>query len=951
MKRNTLGEKLKKEGQLKEFLNTLFEESEGYIELRTINNDDARQFFYHTKEIDRLVSHLFNDDLFKNTNIYFGVCPRAKKRGKEKSVKQINCLWADLDCKDEEERQKTLEKLKSFKLPPSIIVNSGHGYHAYWLLSEPYLIKTDQDKLKIKRCIKGLSIALNGDRTFDLPRILRVPGTKNLKDPHNPLPVEIIEFNTSRRYELSKFEGYKVDVEEVRGEIEVILDKIPDRFWRILQENEKLKATWTKGRKDLNDESRSGHDMALAHLLIPYSFTNGEVAAILIATPYNQDKKLTRQYLSHTIAKATRRKEEKVAVGKDSKPTILEEPQNLEKLPHTYTEKPKLEEDKTAEPDALKELLTKYWEAAGQRDELALGIAAYLCKLDWPWAMTRSLLNAVGRTTSDEEMNERLRVLKTAYRKWQTGKPIAGCEKLKDILTATDLGKLEELAKERRIPAEVRMIDKIRCQPRTGQDGKRPFIVDREVCDAAVRDLKEKGRFLQVEGGQGYWFNDAKRKVMTIDSPMMETVLDVRYGINPADRLIRNVVASLRTETLTHGEDARVYRLAHYNVKNNVLYIYAGQGLVYKLNGRKILTQNNGNDGVFFQDIEKEACWKADFNNPRDPFETLIKGLSFASGEGVVLAPRHQGIVLWLWLRSLFFEEIQPTKPILVLTGDQGSGKTTALRRILYLLFGPRGEVSSVKDEQAWTPVITSNYLVVLDNVDKRLKWLPDKLNLAATGQTISIRVLYETNREYKVTPRCFLALTTVHPPFEESTVVDRFILLRMQPLDEYMSEKSIRHEVLSQRNRLWAGLLNQLNSDINCLRTKDVEVDFRMADWAELCSKLLRQEKNGSEIFSTIIEGLKKEQSAQVLDYSIVPQILDKWEHDSCEWYSTAELYERWKKIAETENLTFFKSARGLGMHLGNIRRALRAVYGVNYQNNRRIWEYQFPGTGDKEE
>ncbi len=308
---------------------------------------------------------------------------------------------------------------------------------------------------------------------------------------------------------------------------------------------------------------------------------------------------------------------------------------------------------------------------------------------------------------------------------------------------------------------------------------------------------------------------------------MIEKVFDDKYGINPAERLMMNLIASLRTETLSQCQEVRVYKLSHYDMENNLLYIYAGEGLVYKLNGKKILTVDNGNDGVFFEEIEKEACWRADFDNPRNPFETLIKGLSFASGEGVLLAPRYQGIVFWLWLRSLFFEEIQPTKPILVLTGDHGSGKTTALRRVLHFLFGPRGEVSSINDEQAWTPAITNNYLVVLDNVDKKLKWLPDKLNLAATGQNISIRVLYETNREYRVTPRCFLALTTVKPPFEEAPVVDRFILLKMRPLDTFISEKAMKRDVLSQRNKLWAGLLRQLNLDIKCLTADDIKVDF----------------------------------------------------------------------------------------------------------------------------
>lgn len=945
---------LKETKKVKEFFHALFDETEGFIEVRAINNrGKVNQEFYPTGEIDQLVSHIIEEKRphFKDTNIYYGVCPRYEKKGKERNVKQVNCLWVDLDCKGGKGRFETLKRLQEFELPPSIIVSSGNNFHCYWLLTRPYQIENDEDRLNAKGCLKGLALTLGGDMTFDLPRILRIPGTKNVKNPNNPLPVQILEFDNKRRYEFEEFEQFRVDIEETPVPIDITLDKIPDRFRRILEENEKLKATWERRREDLRDETRSGYDMALANLLTRCEFSEGEIAAILTAAPYNQGKELVGQYLSHTIAKATRKKKRKAAVGEGSKATVLEEPPNTEKVADNWIEETEPKDDITAEPDALEHLLVNYWEIAEQRDELALAISAYLCKLDWPWAMVSNLLNAVGKTISDEDMNERLRMLRATYRKWQTGEPITGSEKLRDTLTASDLEKLEQLAKERRIPKEVRIIDRIRCQPRSGQNGKRPFIVNREVCEAIVRDLKEKGRFLRVEGGQCYWFNDKERKVMAIDSQAVETVLDVKYGINPADRLMRNVIASLRTETFSQGEEVKVYRLTHYDMKNNVLYIYAGEGLVYKLNGRKILTENNGNDGVFFEEMEKEACWKADFDNPRNPFQTLIKGLSFASGEGVLLAPRYQEIVFWLWLRSIFFEEIQPTKPILVLTGDHGSGKTTALRRVLYFLFGPKGEVSSVKDEQAWTPAITSNHLIVLDNVDKHLKWLPEKLELAATGQNISIRVLYETNREYKVTPRCFLALTTVNPPFEEAPVVDRFILLKMKPLDKYTSEKTIKRDVLSERNQLWAGFLRQLNSDINCLAAQDIEVDFRMADWAELCHKFLGQEKNGIEIFNTIINGLKQEQSAQVLDYSMVPQILNRWEHDGSEWYSTVKLYEVWKGIGEVENLFVAKSAKGLGMHLSNIRKALHDVYGANYRKNGRIWEYQFPTISNEEE
>jgi len=289
----------------KQFLQTLFKQSKGYIEIRTIDTSgEVKRYFYPTTQIDKLLSHLADDNFFKDTNVYFGVCPRNDRKGKEENVKQVNCLWADLDCRDEKERQERLQKLKNFKLPPSIIVNSGHGYHVYWLLSQPYLIKTNQDKLDIKGYIKGLSIGLKGDSTFDLSRILRVPRTKNIKDPDKPLPVEILQLNPTLKYELIEFEELKVIVEDVHLDIDIEPDRIPDRFWRILQEDPKIKDTWEGKRKDLKDNTRSGYDMALANLLMPYGFSDSEIAAILRASPSGKGKEATKQYLALTIRKA-----------------------------------------------------------------------------------------------------------------------------------------------------------------------------------------------------------------------------------------------------------------------------------------------------------------------------------------------------------------------------------------------------------------------------------------------------------------------------------------------------------------------------------------------------------------------------------------------------------------------------------------------------------------------
>ena len=82
---------MKQKEQVKEFLEALFYGLEGNIELRTINsNKSIKQFFYSTGDIERLLKDLNNDNkFFKDTNVFFGICPRIVKVGKEDNVKQI----------------------------------------------------------------------------------------------------------------------------------------------------------------------------------------------------------------------------------------------------------------------------------------------------------------------------------------------------------------------------------------------------------------------------------------------------------------------------------------------------------------------------------------------------------------------------------------------------------------------------------------------------------------------------------------------------------------------------------------------------------------------------------------------------------------------------------------------------------------------------------------------
>jgi len=194
---------------VREFLNALFPcMYGGFIEARLISaSGGVQSHFYETAEqFANATPQSVEDQL--EFNIYFGVCPRSRKVGTKDAVKNVHCLWADLDAKDfPGGKPDALKRLQEFALRPSVIVDSGHGYHAYWLLRETEQIANADDVQKVESYLKALAAALGADlHAAELARVLRVPGTFNVKDPAAPLLATIIHFEPERQYNLSDFE-------------------------------------------------------------------------------------------------------------------------------------------------------------------------------------------------------------------------------------------------------------------------------------------------------------------------------------------------------------------------------------------------------------------------------------------------------------------------------------------------------------------------------------------------------------------------------------------------------------------------------------------------------------------------------------------------------------------------------------------------------------------------
>lgn len=116
------------------------------------------------------------------------------RRGGYADLLMLPAVFADVDHPPDD----VLFRLNALRLPPSVVVSSGRGTHAYWLLNEP----TD-DFEAANRVIRWLAQTLGGDR-LTAAQSMRLPGTVNVK-PDSQHLCRLMRLEPDRRYTLNAF--------------------------------------------------------------------------------------------------------------------------------------------------------------------------------------------------------------------------------------------------------------------------------------------------------------------------------------------------------------------------------------------------------------------------------------------------------------------------------------------------------------------------------------------------------------------------------------------------------------------------------------------------------------------------------------------------------------------------------------------------------------------------
>ena len=146
---------------------------------------------------------------------YVGVHPTgdlpdnpALSRAKIATVAAVNCFFSEYDGKDfADGKTGALAHVKALALAPTVVIDSGGGYHCYWFLAEPFLLATDEDRERARKAQAAwVGFTKGDDGAKDLARVLRIPGTRNYKY-NPPRPVVIIDADFQRLYTFDELEA------------------------------------------------------------------------------------------------------------------------------------------------------------------------------------------------------------------------------------------------------------------------------------------------------------------------------------------------------------------------------------------------------------------------------------------------------------------------------------------------------------------------------------------------------------------------------------------------------------------------------------------------------------------------------------------------------------------------------------------------------------------------
>jgi energy-coupling factor transporter ATP-binding protein EcfA2 len=180
--------------------------------------------------------------------------------------------------------------------------------------------------------------------------------------------------------------------------------------------------------------------------------------------------------------------------------------------------------------------------------------------------------------------------------------------------------------------------------------------------------------------------------------------------------------------------------------------------------------------------------------------------------------------------------------PVVVVTGEQGTGKSS-LVRILARLIGPRmpEQRSTPRTEEDLLVGAAAQHVLSFDNVSGLPDWLSDAICRLSTGGGAGKRQLYTDTDEILFSGRRLIAINGIEDVAVRPDLVDRAVMLALEPIAEKRRRDEAEYKVRPHRAQGPWRTARRRGDRLRDLAATGIADKPRMADfalWAEACTR-----------------------------------------------------------------------------------------------------------------
>ena len=322
-----------------------------------------------------------------------------------------------------------------------------------------------------------------------------------------------------------------------------------------------------------------------------------------------------------------------------------------------------------------------------------------------------------------------------------------------------------------------------------------------------------------------------------------------------------------------------------------------------------------------------EPEWKVDV---QDIFPLVHKHFN--------LKNEKQEKLLILYLVTAFWG-LRIAHPLLILTGEKGSSKSTTMRKLERLIDPKKSDLCGLpKGSDGLELRLSNTYFVTLDNLSNISRNVSDTIARAVTGGSVTKRALYHNTKEIVMDIKALVAMNGVSLIAKESDLLDRSLILELDRISskEIKGEEELWEAFEKDRAKILGCVFLILSEALFDQEETTVKEKIRLADFHIACIKVGRVlHMTESEVSSLLWEN-QKNVNRQSIDEDIVACcLLELMSHEKEYVNSVTGLLCDLSRIAYQNGIvssTLPKTPNHLSKRLSKIKSNLQSEYNITY-------------------